>query len=97
MTSLAIDTGPPGVGDGVLVAAFDVDGEVERVAGRDVGVESRFVGERRHGPAAKIDVRHRDPRGELADRFGDEAGRECRDVRRHGVATRAPADRARAR
>ena len=80
-----------GVGDRVLVAAFDVDGEVERAAGRDVGMEPRFVGERRHRPPAKSDVRHRDPGGELADRLGDEAGRKRGDVRRHGVAAaRAP-------
>ena len=83
---LPIDTRPSGVGDGVIVAAFDVDGEVQRIAGRDVGTESRLIRERRHGAAAKIDVRHRDPCGKLADRLRDEARRERGNVRRHGVA-----------
>ena len=63
-----VDAGAPGIGDRVLVAALDVDGEIERAAGRDRRSEARLVGERRDGPAAKADVRHRDPRRELSRR-----------------------------
>ena len=81
----------PRVGDRVLVAALDVDSEIERAAGCDRGPEARLVGERGDGPSAKADVRHRDPCRELPDSLGDEAGRKRTDVRRHRIASaRAP-------
>ena len=45
-------------------------------------MKARLGRERGDGPAAKIDVRHRHPGGELADRLGDEARREARQLRR---------------
>ena len=75
------DVGVALVGDGVVVDVVDRDVEVQHVTGPGRAQEARLVGERRHGPAAEVDVRHRDPRRQLSDRFGHQALREAFDVR----------------
>ena len=47
-------------------------------------MKDRLGGECRHRPAAKINLGHRDPCRELADRFGDQAGGERSQIPRHG-------------
>ena len=55
------------------MALSDAGLDALALAGRDVAVEPRLVGERGDRPAAKAHVRHCDPRGQLADGLGDEA------------------------
>ncbi len=94
----AVDVGPAVIGDRVVVAALELDSELERLARLRVAQEPRLERERRHRPAAEVDVRHRDPRRELAHGLGDEARREGAG---HGYGdrrtTRAPARPARSR
>jgi hypothetical protein len=73
------------VGDRLVVAAVDLDGQSEHLTGDDVAMEPRLVGERRDRAAAKIDLCHGDPCCELPDGLGDEAGWKRRQRRRHSV------------
>jgi len=72
----AVDVRPAAIGDGLVVAALELDAELERLARPHIAQESRLEGKRRHRPSAKIDVVHRDPRGKLAHGLGNEARRK---------------------
>ena len=80
--ALAVYVRPPAIGNGIVVAVFDLDREVERLAGLGGAHEQRVSRQRRDRPAAEPDVRHRDPGSELPDRLRHEARREVRDVAR---------------
>ncbi len=73
--------GRPAIRDGVVIHAVELDGEIQPLARPGGAEEARFVRECRDGPAAKADVRHRRPGGELPDGFRHQAWREARDVR----------------
>ena len=92
ITRLPSTVAAAAVGDRIVVAVVDVDVELERARPAATSpLEARLGGERRDRPAAKVDVRHRDPRRELADRLGDEARRKRGDVARARRTRRARA------
>ena len=76
----AVDAGRTAVGDRVFVTGPELHCEVEHLSRRHAAEEQRLAGEPGNRATAKTEVGHRDPGGELADRFSDETHGKARQV-----------------